>query len=208
MFELYPRVPVDSLTHDLLFEMPDMPDEVAEHLIVRAAMFLARYGNILRRETHIHIRNCAPNYDLEVEDDMDFVAILGIRLLSSCCCKPDVRRFTLPMLKNCYGISSWVRNGEIWFNPARVDDVFCVDFCVSPRVGACDLDAGFAGEFYETLLAKAKSLAFMMPQKAWSNPSLAVKMEADARLKLSDLSMDLLTGRQRGMIRVSRPRAV
>lgn len=208
--ELNPRVPVDSLTHELLFEFPDIPDEVAENLIVRAAIYMATSGNVLRRSARICIQPCVSNYPLHEEESTRLAAIMSVEHTSCNGLNYEVRRYTTDPGARCIcgHVATWYSNNEIWFRPANCGDIFDVQYSVSPIIGVCELDAAFGGELYEALILKAKSLALVMPQKAWTNVNLGFRLGADAQFQLSNLAVDVLSGHQRGLINVKRPRAV
>ena len=206
MLELHPKVPLSELTHDLVFEITDLPGEVAEHYVRRAAIEMARNGNLLRRHKVICVQAGVPNYLVESLDEMDVVAIMSVHALSSCGSSVPVRRYTSPQhVSGCRGVASWLVGNEIHFQPVNCGDRFEVNFSVSPTRDACSIDRAFANEFYSTLLTNALAIAYALPDKPWSNPGKATALKAEARTAIQEMAVQTMTGGQRGLVNAKRP---
>lgn len=209
MQEAYPKIPLSELTHDLVFEITDLPGEVAEHYIRRAAIDMARNANLLRRRRSFCIQPGVRNYLLEPVDHMDLVAVLGVLKVGGCGAGRSVRRLTYPApdWTGC-GEASWLEGSEIFFQPANCGDQYDVSFSVAPTIDACAIDSVFATEFYPTLLHNALAIAYAVSDKPWSDPRRAAALAVQAKIEMQHLAVQTLMGGQRGLLFAKRPRAV
>lgn len=207
--EAYPKIPLSELTHDLVFEITDLPGEVAEHYIRRAAISLARNANLLRRRRSFCIQPGVHNYLLESVDQMDLVAVMGVWKRTCCGASRPVRRLTSPATgwRGC-GEASWLDGNEIFFQPANCDDHYDVNFSVAPTINACEIDSVFAAEFYPVLLRTALAIAYAISDKPWSDPRKAAALSIQAIVETQQLAVQTLMGGQRGLLYAKRPRAV
>lgn len=104
--ENYPKVALDSLITDLLFDIPDLDEDAAVHYLRRAAIMMAQKGNLLRRTVDICPQPCVENYLLESPDCMDIVAVDSVCQVRGSLCGKVTRLTNEPCRLPC-GAYCW-----------------------------------------------------------------------------------------------------
>ncbi len=208
VYQAVPKTPVDAFLPELAFEFTEVPDEVFANYILRAIDRLAREGNVLRRQAEIHVQERIGNYLLEPPDCMDVVAVMKCRAVQAngCCCSAVVRLTDEPacMLQGLY---TWYEHPNvIWFKPARHGDVFEVEFAVAPTFDACEVDSILFEKYHDVVLTGVKSYLYGISGKPWSSDQKFALYTQAFQQGIQSASLETLTGGQRGMLRVKRPR--
>lgn len=203
-YDMIEKVPLTDLLDDLLFDVTDMPDDAAAHLIRRAAIKMAQRGNILRREVQLITEKCVENYLLEPPDCVDVHRIFTVCNSNHCACR-DVHRLTSEPCRMPCGSYSWFTYpNEIHFTEAGCGNCYKVRFSVSPRHDACEIDAIYRDKYYELLLLGAKAFAYEMIDKPWSNRTFAQELNQRFLIGIADAGATLYRGYQMGFLKQNR----
>lgn len=203
------KVPIDSLLDDLLFDLQELPYDTAVHFIRRAAIRMAREGNILRRTAVISTQSCVDNYLLEPPDCVDIVAIMSVKNVRGSLCSAVTRLTQAPGRLPCGAFSWWTPPNEVHFTQVGCNYAYEVGFSVAPRRDACELDASFADKHYELLLVGARAMAYDLDDKPWTNRQRAEDYNTRFELGIRGAAIETMMGGQRGAFaRPKRPRVL
>jgi hypothetical protein len=201
-YELHPQTKLSELTVDLSFELPDLAEDAAVHLLRRAAIQMCRSGDLMRRQARIRIQPGVENYLLEPVDEVDLVAILSVGKRDDCFQPRLGGRLTGKPMGLSGGAGCWFTPpNEIHFINSFPPDVYQVNFSVAPLREACRVDQDFAGRYYELLLVGARALAYDLGDKPWSNAARAGQFRAQFEMGIRAAKAESLMGRQRGRLR-------
>jgi hypothetical protein len=203
-FEDHPKVDIYELTDDLVFEFPDLPLDSIIHYLRRAAVQMCREADLVRHEVKIITQPNVANYLLELPDDSEVAAILGVFEDRPGVRRKPVGRLTHKPYQVCRGVSSWFEAPKtIWIRSnASVPEAYTVLCSAAPTRTACRLDRRFGEEWYEALLNGAKALVFEITNRPWFSLQLASEYRRRFMLGYQELKVDQLTGGQRGAMRM------
>lgn len=207
-YDIYPKVSLNDLLDDLMFDLPDIPDAAAVHLLRRAAIKMCRGGNLARRRATICTQPCVNNYILEPVDCVDVVAVMSTRNLTGSL-RGEVTRLTqVPAETPCGMYSWWTPPNEIHFTQVGCEYSYEVSFSVAPKFDACEIDADLANKYYELLLLGAKSYAHDLNDKPWTNLSKSRDYTARFLEGIRTASVETMMGGQRGVSRYRKMRVL
>lgn len=198
------KVPLTDFVDDLLYDITDLPEDAALHFIKRAAIEMARKGNIVRREAIIHTQDFVENYVLEPPDCADIVAIMSVCAIKHSLCSEVTRLTAAPCRLPCGTYSWFTEPNEIHFSPGKYGNAYRVNFSVAPQIADCELDSVYL-RHTETLLLGAKAYVYELNDKPWTNRGLAQKLKEQFKLGISKAAVEKMLGGQRGVMRVKRP---
>lgn len=84
IYEPFKKVPISEFHEELKFEFPNLAPTMFDYYLVRAAIQMAKTGNLIRRRATLNAEHCVTRYKLEALDDMDICGILSIMSKPSC----------------------------------------------------------------------------------------------------------------------------
>lgn len=206
LYEAIPTVSVSEFIPELAFEFPDMPDDAFAHFILRAINRLARASNVLRRDANIVAQRCVETYLLEPQDCVDIVAVMGIRGGPRCNAFEVTRLLSRPAELPC-GSYAWLEEPNIiHITRTQDDERFTVVLSVAPTFDACEVDRILLTNFYDVVIDGTKSFLYGMGNKPWSSVARAQEFELKFSNGIGRITLERLSGGQRGVIKRYMPR--
>jgi hypothetical protein len=171
-----PTVPLDSLMRHMAIHVPEVPYVVALDLIRERFKELARKSSLLVAFVELPIQAGVNNYFLEAPEGYDIFSVkaaghpMGWQWQHA-----DAHHWF-----SSWGYRFWVKdNTEVVFDrtPSSDESERYLLLTVIPSDCATVIPVSVAGPYGQAIAAGAVADALRMPQKAWSNPSLAQTYE-------------------------------
>lgn len=199
-------LPLSKFRPELRFEFIDLPDQLFDYALIRAARTIAKDGNVIRRRIVVHPVPEAETYKLRSPDGLEICSILGI-WYESCCSEGSVPRTFVPSPSACLCPRDYAWYDDIEDELHLVQScamrcVYYVTVAVCPPDDTCELPAVLYDEYLDLLLLGAKSRILRLNNKPWSNLQLAALYEKGFTEGIAAASVDALTRKQRGVIRM------
>lgn len=199
-------MPLSKFRPELRFEFIDLPDQLFDYALIRAARTLAKDGNLIRRRIVVHPQPNAETYKLHSADGLEICAILGI-WQDSCFNEGPVARSFLPSPQACLCPKEYA-----WYDDIE-DELHIIQNCgkrstyyitaaVCPADDTCDFPAVLFDDYVDLLLLGAKSRILRMHNKPWTNLQLATMYEKGFTEGIAAAAAEALTKKQRGMIKM------
>lgn len=207
IYEPFRTVPLAELRDELRFEFPDLPNQLFDHYILKAADTMARRGKIIRRCAVIHGQSCITRYALHAPDGMAICGVLSIRSVpcGGCYTYEVAKSFVAPLgAKNCGREIAWYDDKEatLHVNPAYCTNRYYVSLAVTPGRNACELPAEFADEFLDVLTEGARAFILMIPGRPWTDIQLGQAYYKDFYDQIADRGIEVSTHKQRGAVKM------
>jgi len=208
IYDFHPKIALNELLDDLIFDLPDLPDEAAVQFLRRAAIKMCREGNLLRRKALIYTQPCVSNYILEPIDCVDVVAIMNTRNVSGSLGRGVVRLSQEPADVPCGMYSWWTPPNEINFTQVGCNYHYEVGFSIAPKFDACEIDVDLTNRHYELLLLGAKSYAHDLNDKPWTNLTKSRDYSTRFIEGIRSAAVETMMGGQRGVFRYRKTRVL
>lgn len=206
-YEPFKTLPLVDFQEELRFEFPDLPRELFDYHMLKAARFMAKKGNLIRRTAIIEAQHCVTRYRLESPDGMEICSIMDIRAASHCHCGnfAVTRSFAPP--EGAYSC----RKEHAWFDPQ--DEVlhvsphachgfYFVHMAVAPTLKTCELPEPFYTDFLETLMLGTRANIMMVTGRAWSNLQLGQTYYNEFLDRINGNAIEVLTHKMRGAVKM------
>lgn len=208
-----PTAPLSSLVDELGYEFQGLPLDALEAYARRAAQTACRMADLDVWAQKIHTQHGVKNYLLEPAEGTDIVALLGVRCLSGADLHRQIRRVTEKPQRGFPGVAVWhePRVRELWFEGLATSgepSVFEAEVSLCPLPDACEVSAEFAGRLYEPLMDGVKSYVYDMAGRPLFSPQLAQSCRAKFLDACRQAKIEDMSGRQRGMLRLTYPRMI
>lgn len=199
-YEEFPTYPLKTFLTEIEFEFPDVAYAAMEYYLIRSARELARGGNIVRRKALVETQECVDNYRIDPIDCGEIVAILNICNVCGGLCG-EVSRLTHKPCRLSCGSTSWFEKpNTLWIHPGKCGHVYEITFSIMPRFGDCVIDEGFMTHL-DTLLNGVRSYLYALPDKPWTNLSLAGASLQRFKKGIYQDAIEVAMGGQRGVFR-------
>jgi hypothetical protein len=207
-FDPYAKVRLDELTDDLGFEFLDLPTQALTHYLLRSAVTMCREGDLVLQTAGVETTPGVPNYLLEPADDTELVALVQVRNITPGR-RGEILRSTGPPGECLRSESaSWFVPPDELFIVAPYEGVYEATFSVSPARDACEIPAVLRDRWYEILLDGARHYLHVSSGKPWSDKKLAFELGTRFQQGIRRAKTETLTGFQRGVMRMGRPRVL
>ena len=206
-YEQLKTVPLSKFHPELRFEFIDLPTQLFDYALIRAARTIAKDGGVIRRRIVINPTPYVENYKLRSPDGFEVCSVLGI-WYDSCCGDGQVARgFTpLPSARLCPRDYAWYDDIEeelhIVQGVCRYPCLFYVTVSVCPPDETCELPAVFYDEYVDLLLLGAKARILRLNNKPWTNLQLAALYEKGFTEGIALASVEAHTKKMRGLIKM------
>lgn len=209
VYDPYATVPLSDFIPELVFEIPELPEEMAMYHVRKAVIEFARRSLVLRRKVDIHTYNCVDNYILEAPDCSEVLAIHNICNVTGTCCGKPVRLTHAPCgLPSC-GVSVWREEPNIvWISPGRDGACYRVEISVAPTRDVCEVDKILYDKYFENILVGAKMYLYGIARRPWSSQDLANAARLEFDRKIATAMLDTALGGQVGAIRIKTRKTV
>lgn len=213
VYEPFKTVPLARLRDELVFEFPELPTQLLDYQILKAAIIMARKAKIVRRHAIINARQCVTRYLLESPDGMRICGVMSIRN-EPICGKFDYEvptRFTPPAgLRDCAREVAWYDDAEsiIHINPKYICGRYHVLMAVEPTRDACELPEVYETEYLDTLMSGAKAFTMLISGRPWTNIQLGQAHLHDFEEKVALDCVDAATHKMRGAVKMNFGRAL
>ena len=206
LYEPFKTVPISKFRPELKFEFIDLPDQLFDYALIKAARTLAKDGSLIRRRIVIHPVPNAETYKLTSPDGLEICAILGI-WYDSCCSEGRVSRGYQPPANAqvCPRNYAWyddITDELHILNSCAANRVYYITVSVCPADDACEFPSVLYDEYFDLLLLGAKSRILRMNNKPWTNLQLSVMYEKQFTEGIASASVEAHTKKQRGMIKM------
>jgi hypothetical protein len=209
-YEDHPKIDIHDLTDDLSFEFPSLPLDSLVHYLRRSAVTMCREADLVQHKVQLTTQPDVDNYLLELADDWDVGAVLGVVREVPGCPPAAVARLTHePSRLPCGAVS--------WFEAPRTirlksgssgPETFTVFCSAVPSRNSCQLDERFGRDWYDVLLDGARALIYELANQPW----LSIQTAAEYRRRFvkgyQAHKIELLTGHQRGRFRMNYERVM
>jgi hypothetical protein len=209
IYENNPKIDLRDLTDDLIFEFNDLPLDVLTHYIRRSIITMCREADLVRRTPFITTQPGVGNYSLDLEDDLDLVAILGVA-------RPGNRsEFAFEPISSFPKLFQW--GDKVWYEEPNIiwihsnsakSETYLINCSVCPKPDACLVDKRFSSEWYETLLDGVRSLVYALPGRSWFNLQIATEFKRRFAQGYQTNKIEMMTGKRRGRWRMSHERVM
>jgi hypothetical protein len=206
LYDARPRVDLEDLTEDLVFEFPDFPLETLVYYLRRAAMIMCRDGALVPRVLKVTTSPGVGGYPLETSDGEEVVSVLSVRDKNG----REVARHPGDPGPGVVGPRCWLDPQAVFQirgTPARPAEYF-VEVAVAPAADAWTVDAFVGSDHLETLLTGAKSLIYGIRGKPWSDPAAAADLKRRFEAGIGEAKFDQIKGSQWGVMRLKQRRVL
>ena len=206
-------VPLADFHAELRFEFPDLPSQLFDYYLLKAARKMAEDGNLIRRRTFLNVEPCITRYRLPAPADMDIVGILAITAEMPCAAHVAVsRQFDEPVDSRFERTleAAWYDEIEETFNlkAPRAPGRYKISLSVRPKRDACSLPAEYLDEYLDTLLTGTRAYILLITGRPWSNLQLGNAYLREFSNMIANNSVEKHTHKQRGSIRMRFGRAL
>lgn len=210
VYSPYEKVDLSVFTDVLEYEFTKLDLGAAERFILDTAIYMAQYGNVLRRKATIHTQACVENYLLEPPDCMQVNAIMSICAKCSCCsCGPirltSSRCHCTCGCGSCNTYTWYDKPNEIYFSPAHHNSIYEIEMAVVPIYDTCEIDKVYRTELYSTLMLGVKAKILSISGKPWSSQNQADSYQLKFERALRRDTIHALLGGQRGLMHKKMP---
>lgn len=213
VYEPHKVIPLADFHAELRFEFPDLPGQLFDYYLVKAARKMAEDGNLIRRRTYIKVEPCVTRYRLPAPDDMEIVGILGITAEMPCAAHVAVsRQFDAPVDTRFERTleAAWYDDIEQTLNmkSPRAPGRYRISLSVRPKRDACSLPSEYLDNYLETLLTGTRAYVLLITGRPWSNLQLGNAYLREFSQMIGKDSVEKHAHNQRGSIRMRFGRAL
>lgn len=208
LYEPFKTVPLSKFHPELKFEFGDLPEQLFDYALIRAARTLAKEGNVIRRRVIVQLYPNAETYKLRSPDGLEFCSILSVYFASSaCCCDVELRRSFDPPRGSllCARSFAWYDDieEELHVTGCHKNDTLYVTMSVCPPDDTCEFPSILFDDYVDLLLLGAKARILRIDNKPWTNLQLATMYEKGFNDGIAAAAVDTFTKHQRGSIKVN-----
>lgn len=215
LYEPFKTRPLSDFHDELRFEFKDLPTQLFDYYLLKAAREMAREGNLIRRRAIIHTEQCVTRYRLESPDGLEINGILQARV-KPCSCGPYLvpRSFTPPDESSCCCCGC---NREIWYddqdkvlhiNSPYVAALYFITLSVMPEVDACELPEAFLTTYLDTLMLGTRAKIFLITGRPWTNLQLGQGYYNEFLKAIPRAGLEVATHKMRGGVKMQFGRAL
>lgn len=205
LYEPFKTVPLSKFHPELQFEFPDLPEQLFDFALIRAARTIAKDGKVLQRRCVIHPQPNVCRYALRSPDGLELVAVLSIRHDTPCRTHYVRQSFVAPESSVCCDRHrAWYDDLEecLHIQTPYLNSIYYVTIAVTPPDAVCDLPAIYYDEYLDLLLLGAKARILRMNNKPWTNLQLAVAYDRSFAEGIQTAAVDTLVHSQTGFIKM------
>lgn len=208
IFEQYKQRPLTDFHAELRFEFPNIPTQLFDYYLVKAAIRMAKSGNIIRRRAVLDAQHGVTRYRLQAPDGLTVHSLLGVRSAPDCGCgsRHVTRAFDPPEGACACGHDvAWLdyANKELHVLPPFCHGRYYLLMAVTPDRGACSLPEEYYNEYMDALLMGTKSGILLITGRPWTNLQLGNAYETEFLSMTSVAAIDTATQGQRGSVKMN-----
>lgn len=206
IYEPFRSLPLSKFRDELLFEYPDLPTQLFDYYLLRAARTMATEGHLIRRHAFLEANFGVNRYRLSSPDGMEICGILGIRHNPTCSCiSTEIRRsYVEPEgFFACHREIAWHDDeNEIHLHPQYCHGTYHITLAVAPDMDACELPDKFYTNFLSTLNMGTKALLLLISGKPWTNLSLGQVYYNEFMNRIRRDTIETSTHKMRGAVKM------
>ena len=192
----------DVLAPNVLIEAPSCSAMLAERVIMEAARDFCRETDAIRRSVAGSLAANEPEFTLTLPAGVSLINLISVFV--------DDRKLKLVTTEEARASADWNRAGTprtvcrtgntLRFSPMP-SEVMAIEvfYSASPDSLTLTLDDELVERWGDVLVWGALGRLLTMPQRAWTNPQLAIHYAALYRMKLDDIRQRAESDNQRGI---------
>jgi hypothetical protein len=188
------KVPYSKFTPEVLFELPEVPLDVAENYVRETVIRLAEDSLLMHREVKIRTQLGCDSYLLEPPDDTRTLKIIRVcdwqgrelAIKNGICMSPcNIGAWDWCGGKSCNGSVPWAtfrHPNELIVVPPPAGEFelgFSVVLAVAPDRDSCEVDEIVYQRYAQVVIDGAVAALLRMPNKTWSSQAAAAKRAQD-----------------------------
>lgn len=204
----YKTVPLDKFHSELLFEFQNLPTQLFDYYLLRAAREMAESAPLVRRKLKIDIQPRVTRYYVDVPDGLELNGLLDVRHVETgnieCGSRKVPRYWNAPEHLGCFTYGAWFdpHENELTLHLPNCGGYCLVAMSALPSRDACELPSEFYDSYLTTLLMGAKAQILMITGRPWTNVRVGGEMYNEFKRLVADLGVDELRNKQNGVVRM------